>query len=66
MSLPDDADMGVLAALRATETREAEARAADSFGAYWKGSASASVMRDYAAGRVATVGRRPRPRRRAR
>jgi hypothetical protein len=65
MSRPDDEDMAELAAVRAAETQEAEARAADSFEAYWQGSASASVMRDYAAGRVVTVGR-ARPRRRAR
>ena len=29
----------------------------DSFATYWAGSASASVMRDYRAGRVVTVGR---------
>jgi len=36
---------------------ELAACAGDSFAAYWAGSASASVMRDYRAGRVVTVGR---------
>ena len=42
------------AATREAEFREAERQSADSFDAYWAGSASASVMRDYAAGRVST------------
>jgi hypothetical protein len=43
-----------LAAIREAEFRAAERQSADSFDAYWAGSASASVMRDYAAGRVLT------------
>jgi hypothetical protein len=66
MPQPDDEDMGVLGAMRAAETREAEARVTDSFEAYWQGSASASVMRDYAAGRVVSVGRSAPKRRRRR
>lgn len=66
MSVPDDDDdMQALGAVRAAETQRAEARAADSFEAYWAGSASASVLRDYAAGRVVTIGPRTRGRRRA-
>lgn len=41
-----------LAAIREAELRDAEQHCADSFEAYWAGSASASVMRDYAAGRL--------------
>lgn len=53
-----------LAATREAEFRAAERQSVDSFEAYWAGSASASVMRDYAAGRVSTrrvrrSGRRP-------
>ena len=55
MVFQDDPGMTELAALRHAELREAESRAADSFEAYWAGSASASVLRDYAAGRVVMV-----------
>lgn len=45
-----------LAATRASEYAEAKAAARDSLEEYWAGSASASVMRDYKAGRVKTIG----------
>lgn len=41
-----------LADTRKAETAEAVATAADSFAAYWAESVSASVLRDYRAGRV--------------
>ena len=65
MSLHDDGGSADLAAIREAELRVAEQRAADSFEAYWAGSASASVVRDYAAGRATTHIPRTRRRRRA-
>ena len=52
MALPDDISMPELSSIRDAELRDAERNCADSFEAYWAGSASASVLRDYAAGRV--------------
>lgn len=63
MAIHDDVGISELAAIRAAELRDAEQRCAESFDAYWAGSASASVMRDYAAGRVSTHVVRPRVRR---
>jgi len=51
----DDAGMTELAAIREAELRDAETHCGDSFEANWAGSASASVMRDYAAGRVREI-----------
>lgn len=50
----DKTSMPALLADREAELRDAEQNSADSFDLYWAGSASASVMRDYAAGRVST------------
>jgi len=45
-------DMTKIQAARAAEYATDKTAAVDSFAAYWAGSASASVMRDYRAGRV--------------
>ena len=54
MTFNDDIGMSELAAIRAAELCEAEQHCTSSFEAYWAGSASASVIRDYAGGRVTT------------
>lgn len=54
MPFHDDIGMSELAAIRQAELRAAEQHCANSFEAYWAGSCSASVMRDYAAGRVSS------------
>ena len=54
MALHDEIGTPDLSAAREAELRDAERNSADSFELYWAGSASASVMRDYAAGRVST------------
>jgi hypothetical protein len=60
MTFRDDIDMSELRAIRDAELREADRNSADSCEAYRAGSASASVMRDYTAGRVSTrTSRRP-------
>ncbi len=52
-----DIERKLLALERLNEYEAALAASKDSFEAYWAGSASASVMRDYKAGRVKTVRR---------
>jgi hypothetical protein len=52
---PAEVDAMLLAMDRFLETQEAIASAKNSFEAYWAGSASASVERDYRAGRVITI-----------
>lgn len=42
-------------AVRDAEYTQARLAARDSFAAYWAGSASSSVLRDYRAGRTVTV-----------
>ena len=44
-----------LKATRQAEYEAAKAKARNEFEAYWAGSASASVLRDYQAGRVVTI-----------
>ena len=64
--LPDPDDTAALDAVRLAEWRDVQARARDGFEANWAGSASASVLRDYAAGRAVTVSPPARSLRRAR
>lgn len=51
----EEADALLAALDRHMEYEAAKASARNSLEAYWAGSASASVMRDYRAGRVRTV-----------
>jgi hypothetical protein len=44
-----------LSTRRKAEYRAAEVRATTTLDAYWAGSATASVLRDYQAGRVTTI-----------
>lgn len=48
-------EMARIRKARTAELRAELANASDSFAAYWAGSASASVLRDYQAGRVVDV-----------
>ena len=54
----DDVGLSELAAIHLAELRAAEAHCLDGFDTYWAVSASASVIRDYASGRVVNLTRR--------
>lgn len=51
----DDIRASALAEIRKDELAAAIAATTNSFDAYWAGSASSSILRDYKAGRVVNV-----------